>query len=331
MDIKRLIPVLLLIVLASVPLWGLAAYPMAVIILVFIYVTLSSSWNIIGGYAGYLSFGHVAFFGIGAYLTGLLLLNYGISPFLTTPLAGIAAAVFAVIVGYPCLRIRGPYFALVTLVLALAMQVVVVNVPYTRGTIGFWLPQLPDDVLAFFAFFGDSTSASYGVFFETFLVLMCIAVFVSWRIERSKLGAGLAAMREDEDVAQTVGVNATVLKLQAFAISAFLTGMVGGMYSFYRTYVVPGIMFDTNISVAIVLMALFGGTRTWMGPVLGAGVLTVVSELLAVSIGAETAHIIYGLLLVLVILFMPNGVISFFTRERLDQILRRGKPELKEA
>ena len=331
MDRGKLVAIVLLIVLASIPLWKLPTYPMAVITLVFIYVALASSWNIIGGYAGYLSFGHVAFFGIGAYITGLLLLDFGISPFLTTPLAGIAAAVFAVIVGYPCLRIRGPYFALVTLVLALAMQVVVVNVPYTRGTIGFWLPQLPDNVLAFLTIFGESTSASYGVFLETFLVLMCIAVFVSWRIERSKLGAGLAAMREDEDVAQTVGVNATALKLQAFAISAFLTGMVGGMYSYYRTYVVPSIMFDTNISVAIVLMAMFGGTQTWRGPVVGAAVLTIVSELLAVSIGAETAHIIYGLLLILVILFMPDGVVAFFTKERLAQVLRRGKPELERA
>lgn len=320
MKTRLLAPIVAFLVLASIPLWNLPSYPMAVIIVTFIYIALASSWNIIGGYAGYLSFGHVAFFGIGAYVTGLLLLNYGISPFLTTPLAGVVAAVFAVIVGYPCLRIRGPYFALVTLVLALAVQVLVVNVPYTKGTIGFWLPQLPFDM-----------SLSYAIYFEAFLVLMSIAVGIAWWIERSKLGAGLAAMREDEDVAQTVGVNATVLKLQAFAISAFLTGMIGGMYSYYRTYVVPGIMFDTNISVAIVLMAMFGGTQTWKGPVVGAAVLTVISEMLAVSIGSEKAHIMYGLLLVLVIMFMPDGVMAFFTDGRLARLFGRGKPEPERA
>ncbi len=320
MKTRLLAPIVAFLVLASIPLWNLPSYPMAVIIVAFMYVALASSWNIMGGYAGYLSFGHVAFFGIGAYVTGLLLLNYGISPFLTTPLAGIIAAAFAVIVGYPCLRIRGPYFALVTLVLALAVQIVVVNVPYTRGTIGFWLPQLPFDM-----------PVSYAIYFEAFLVLMIIAVVVAWWIERSKLGAGLAAMREDEDVAQTVGINATVLKLQAFAISAFLTGMVGGMYSYYRSYVVPGIMFDTNISVAIVLMAMFGGTQSWKGPVVGAAVLTVLSEMLAVSIGSEKAQIMYGLLLVLVIMFMPDGVMAFLTEGRLARLLRRGKPEPERA
>ena len=292
----------LVALLAAFPLLRPSAYILGFLLTVFMYAALAGSWNIMGGYAGYLSFGHAAFFGLGGYTTALLLVYLGWSPFLTLPLAGVVAAIFAVITGYPCLRLRGPYFSLITLIIGLAAHSIVLNLPFTKGSTGLYIPFPPVDIFT-----------NHVIFYEAMLALLVLTTLALRWVERSKLGIGLTAIREDEDAAQTLGVNATRLKLNAYILSAFLAGLVGGVYSYYKSYLEPSFFFATSISITVALMALFGGRLSWVGPLLGAAVLTVVNESLTTLVQAQTARIVFGLLLIIVIMFMPDGLMSVIT------------------
>ncbi len=298
----------LVLALAVFPWLGPPVYFVSLLFTVFLYVTLASSWNLIGGYAGYLSFGHVAFFGIGAYVTALMMKGLNLSPLLTIfssiPAGGVAALI-AVIVGYPCLRLKGPYFAVITFCFAFVVDLSVKNLNIFGGPEGLWLKSmdLPIHVIR-------------AILFEVMMVIMILAVATGFWTSRSKFGAGLLAIKEDEEVAQTMAINAPKLKIQAFALSAFFPGMAGGVYAYYLTYIHPDIVFDVMISILIVLMALFGGGGTWLGPVIGAVVLTLVNEGLSTFVKAEFARIIYGCLFIGVIIFMPNGIMEFFKKGR---------------
>lgn len=305
-------------VLALVPLGLNNIYLLTLFFSIFTYAALAVGWNIIGGYTGYLSFGHAAFFGIGGYTTALLFANLGWSPFFTTPLGGVIAALIAWGVGYPCLRLRGPYFALVTLILALAVRVVVLNLEWTGGSSGLFLKIPEMDPLA-----------NRILFYEAMLAVLLVSVLVAYAALRSKLGIGLIAIREDEQVAQTLGIDATRLKMIAFLLSAFLAGMVGGIFSYYRTYVYPNIMFDVNLSVLVVLMALFGGRQTWLGPILGAVVISLVSEFLTLQMGNEAARVLFGLLMVAVILYLPDGILAYI-RPRRQATISQAASERRE-
>lgn len=296
--------------LATFPWLGPPVYFISLLFTVFLYVVLASSWNIIGGFAGYLSFGHVAFFGIGAYATALLMKGFDLTPFwtvLSTIPAGGVAALVAMIVGYPCLRLRGPYFAVITFCFAFVMELGIKNLSIVGGPEGLWLKSmdLPIEVIR-------------SILFEVMLVIMMLTIAMSIWTSRSKFGAGLRAIKEDEEVAQTMAINAPKLKIQAFALSAFFPGMAGGVYAYYLTYIHPDIVFDVMISILIVLMALFGGGGTWLGPIIGAVMLTLINEGLSTFVKAELARIIYGCLFIAVIIFMPNGIMEFFKRERKE-------------
>lgn len=270
---------------------------------VFIYITLSTSWNIIGGYTGYLSFGHVAFFGIGAYAAAIFGMWFGLSPalnILASIPAGLVSMLLAIIVGYPCLRLRGPYFAVITLCFAFVTELTIRNLDFLGGADGLWLKGLALPI-----------EISRSIFFELMLVLTLLTLFVANRIEKSKFGSGLRAIKEDEEVAQTMAINTPKLKITAFAISAFFPGVAGGLYACYLTYIHPDIVFDVNVSILIVLMALFGGGAFWFGPLVGATILTFVNEGLSTFVKAEYARIIYGCLFIIVIIFMPNGILEF--------------------
>jgi branched-chain amino acid transport system permease protein len=292
--------------LAVLPWLGPPVYFISLLFTVFLYVVLATSWNLIGGYAGYLSFGHVAFFGIGAYATAIMMKALNLSPLwtiLSSIPAGAVAAVIAGIVGYPCLRLRGPYFAVITFCFAFVVDLGVKNLNILGGPEGLWLKSMdmPINIIR-------------SILFEVMLIIMILAIALGIWTGRSKFGAGLRAIKEDEEVAQTMAVNAPKLKVQAFALSAFFPGMAGGVYAYHLTYIHPDIVFDVMISILIVLMALFGGGGTWLGPIVGAVVLTLVNEGLSTFVKAEFARIIYGCLFIGVIIFMPNGIIEFFKR-----------------
>ena len=298
----------LLCLLVLLPLFKPPVYFISFFFMIFLYIILAESWNLIGGFTGYLSFGHVAFFGIGTYTSAMLFQKLGLSPFIGAVPAGIVSAVVAGVIGYPCLRLRGPYFAVVTLCFAFIMDLIVKNWSFLGGSEGIHLKLVQMEI-----------QSSRSIFYEVFLGLTVMAVLLVRWVQRSKFGAGLAAIHEDEDVAQTLCIHTAGLKLKAFVLSAFFPGVAGGIYAYYISYIHPDVVFDFNISILIVLMALFGGGSSWIGPLIGAGLLSIVNELLSTFIKPEMARIIYGAMFIGVILFVPNGIVAFIKkRERVS-------------
>lgn len=298
----------LVLALMTFPLSSPPVYFFSFMFWIFLYVCLASSWNLIGGYAGYLSFGHVAFFGVGAYSTAMLAKIFSLNvtwTLLATIPAGLISAVTAIIVGYPCLRLRGPYFAVITLCFAFVAQLTVKNLEFLGGADGLWLKSM--DV---------SVSLNRAIFYELMLGLSMVTVLTSFLVGRSRFGAGLRAIKEDEEVAQTLAINSPRLKIAAFALSSFFPGIAGGIYACYLSYIHPDVVFDVNMSILQVLMALFGGASSWLGPVVGAVSLTLVNEGLSTFVKAELARILYGCLFIIVIIFMPDGILEFFSKKR---------------
>ena len=298
---------ILIILLAAFPAIGPQVYYLSFMFSVFMYVILASSWNFIGGYAGYLSFGHAAFFGIGAFATAKMATVFQLPPLLTMlasiPAGGIAALV-ALIIGYPCLKIRGPYFSVVTLCFAFVVDLAVKNIEYLGGAEGLWMK---------FMDLPEKTART--IMYETMLLLMVITLVTSWFLGRSRFGTGLTAIRSDEEVAETMAVPTAMLKIKAFVLSAFFPGVAGGLFAYYLGYIHADAVFSINISILIVLMAMFGGGGTWLGPIIGAVILTVVNEGLSTFAQAEIARIIYGTLFIVVTIFMPNGIMDFFRKK----------------
>ena len=293
-------PILLLALLFAFPAVRPPLFFLTLLFSVFMYVGLTESWNLMGGYTGYISLGHIAFFSTGAYTTAVLMNRFGASPFATAILGGVFASALAALVGYPVLRLKGAYFTISSLLMAVVMQLIFMNWEFVGSSTGLWYKLLP-----------VSIETNRVVFYEVMLGLAAgITLLVRW-VERSKFGAGLIAIREDEDVAKTMGINTPRLKMRAFVLGAFLAGVVGGIYGYYMSYVHPEVTFNINTSLLILLMSFFGGCRTWTGPLLGAVVLSLVNQLIVTFIGAEISRILYGFLLVIVIIFMPDGVIQY--------------------
>jgi branched-chain amino acid transport system permease protein len=264
------------------------------------YAGLTLSWNLLGGYAGYVSLGHIVFFSTGAYTTAVLMNRFGASPFATAVVGGFFAALLAALVGFPVLRLKGAYFTISSLLFAVVMQLVFMNWKFVGSSTGLWYKLLP-----------VSVETNRILFYESMLIVAAAIAVIVRSVERSKFGAGLVAIREDEDVAKTMGINTPWLKMRAFILGAFLCGIVGGIYGYQMAYVHPDVTFNMNTSLLILLMCFFGGCRTWTGPLLGAVVLSLVDQILVTFIGAEVSRILYGLLLVIVIIFMPDGVIDY--------------------
>jgi branched-chain amino acid transport system permease protein len=294
-----------LALLAVFPLIRPPAYFLSFLFKMFLFIILAESWTLIGGFAGYLSFGHGAFFGIGAYTSSVLFQHFSLSPFIGALPAGGVAALVALIIGYPCLRLKGPYFAVITLCFAFVVDLIVKNWAFLGGSEGIHLKLVQMDI-----------QSSRSTFYEIFLGLVAVTLFYVRKVQYSKFGMGLASIREDEEVAQTLTVNTAAVKVKAFIMSAFFPGVAGGIYAYYISYLHPDIVFDINISILIVLMAVFGGGKSWIGPLVGAALLTVVNELLSLFVRPEIARVIYGAMFMGVIIFMPDGMVAFFSRRR---------------
>jgi branched-chain amino acid transport system permease protein len=263
-------------------------------------VALAESWNMLGGYTGYLSLGQVTFFGIGAYTAAVGLSHYGFSPFLTAPLGGALAAVAAVAIGYPSLRLRGPYFSVATLSIAFLAQVGASNTTQVGGGYGIQLPSLPLPI--------RETEA---VFYWVFLGLAALVVWGARRMERSRFGLALLALRSDEEAAEVFGVDVVRAKLWAFVLSAFTPGILGGIFAYQISYIDPRSAFDIGLSIDMLLMAMFGGAGTWVGPIVGAAVVYLLSQTLAFIIPSELNRVVFGVILALVVYAMPRGIVGF--------------------
>lgn len=285
---------------------------------VFMYVVLTQAWNILGGYGGYLNFGMVTFFGIGAYTTALLFHFYHLSPFLTAPVAGLVAAFVGFAIGMPTLRLRGAYFAIMTMIITFAVQILVLDVPFTQGALGVFLDPLPMSPLAL-----------EKLFFFIFLSLAILVTILVYVIEHSNFGWALVAIREDEDAAEIVGVRTIEMKWLANALASGIAGVVGGLYAQRIMYLEPIGTFSFDISLNVVLMAVIGGPGTWQGPIIGAPIVLLVADLLRVAVTSEVNRAIFSLVVIFVALFVPGGVMGLVRRIQKGRAVKAATDPVK--
>jgi len=278
-------------------------------IMTFLYITLASSWNILGGYTGQTSLGHAAFFGLGSLVTRQLWINgFPILPSIFA--GGLLAVAFALLIGVPTFRLKGVYFAIGTLTLAQILNITVGNVFPTIGA-------LPVE---------DLVTYQLTPRYFLFLGIAVIVVGVSYLLVNSKLGLGLMAVREEEDAAESLGVSALKHKLLALGLSAFFTGLGGGAFAYYFVSFYYQYPFTPIWSLDMLTMVYIGGTGTVLGPIIGAVFFVVLKDFLIRNVG-QYHLIIFGSLFILVVLFLPGGIISAWKKIQ-DARIRRSKPNI---
>jgi branched-chain amino acid transport system permease protein len=322
--IQRLALLGLLLLAIALPLIIRARFFQNTLIMVVFYALLGEAWNIITGYAGLISIGQAAFFGLGSYVSSLAFVKWGVNPWLGTLLSGLITMAFGVAVGFPVTRLKGRYFAIATIALAQTMKVVFENWQYVGAARGIIHPLHQE---GFLAFQFHTTKLPYYYIMLGLLVLTVIGMHL---MERSKLGYYFKAIRENEDVAGGLGVNRTRYKLVAIGLSAFITGVCGSFLAQYSLYVEPAYVFNHTISVTIALIAVFGGVGHIAGPILGAAILVPVSEYSRALLGAGGKGIdlmLYGAFIVLICVFEPGGVAGLFTRKWFSTSAGAGRRE----
>lgn len=279
-------------------------YVLHLLILVLMWVVLGQSWNLLGGYTGQVSFGHAAFFGIGAYTTGIMVKS-GLSPVAAwwgLLLGGLAAMVVSAAIGWICFRLRGPYFALSVLALSEVLRLVALNwKSLTNGAEG----------ILFIPAFTQKSGYYYIV-----LAIAAVSFLVIRAVMKSRLGYYFLAIREDQDCAESLGIDTTRYKLYSLLISAFFTGVAGAFYMNYLGFIDPGIVFSIeNISIMMILVVMLGGAATMWGPAVGAVIYILVSE--AMRVYVRSGHLVFfGALIIAIIIYFPNGIVGTWLESR---------------
>ena len=293
---KRAFPLVLCVALAALALYPISAtgYGVRVMLQLFMWIALAQSWNLISGLTGYVSFGHVAFFGMGAYTTAILVAKAGWPWLLAAGAGGVMAMVLAVVIGWPCLRLKGPYFAIAMLGLNEVLRVAVSYFEgLTGGGNGLSMPSL---------------DASVRIYYVMGAVAACVTA-LTWRIVTSRFGLRLMTIREDEVAAEAMGIDTFRYKLYAFLLSAVGPGIVGGLAARDQGYIEPISVFPLVTTITMIVMVLFGGKGTIWGPVLGAILLFFVQEVLWVRF--PSVHpLLMGAIIVAVVLAMPRGILG---------------------
>jgi len=302
---SRLPPALVLVVaglaLALVPALKLPAFYESFLYLVFFWTSLATSWNILSGYAGYFSFGHAAFFGAGVYTTATLTTAFNVPFLLSLPAAGLVAALLGSVIAAVVFRVRGvrgELFGLLTLAVTFVLSTIALNTRLDGGP-GVFLAAVPVPTLV-----GTPATTLY----HLALAAAFVSVFAALAIYRSRWGMGLFAIRDDEDVAEVLGVPTYRYKLLAFALSCFIAGLIGGIHAMFVTYVTVAETFAVGLAVDAIMMAALGGTGFWYGPALGAVIVTTLTQSLTGGESAVLNRALIGAILIVVIVFLPNGV-----------------------
>ena len=308
------VPFIALVSIVFFPLFLGNPFYLNILILTIFYAALGSAWNIIGGYGGQLSIGHTAFFGIGAYTSTLLYVHLGLSPWVGMLLGALLSMGVAAVVGYPSFRLRGPFFALSTIAFAEVLSLVALNWRgLTKGAEGLIIEFKPSLAKMLFA-----SKLSY-VYLILGLLLLILGVVL--RVNRSRFGYYLRALRDDEDAASVLGVNTTRVKLLALMMSAFFTSLGGTFYAQYFLLIDPYIVFSTDFSIQLALVSIIGGMGTSLSPIIGSFLMTPLSEFLRANLGGkhQGLHlIIYGALLIAVVMFIPQGIIEGMRKRYLS-------------
>jgi len=318
--------------LAVFPSFVAKPYVMHMGVMLFLAIIQGQAWNVVGGYAGQYSVGHAAYFGVGAYVTMMLLEVSKIPPWWGIWGAILAAVALSAIIGSITFRLRGPYFVLASISVAEIIRLATLHFrDFTRGAEGYLLSEIPTLHL----FGAEIVFVGKRPFYYAGLALAVATIAANWAVQHSKLGYYFQAIREDQDAAHSLGIRLSLYKNVALAISAAFTAFAGGFYAMFVKFIDPNIAFGLDVSVQIVLIAIIGGIGTIIGPVIGAMVLVPLSEVLRnprglVQVGVlspdsgvvtfierylSNAHLlVYGILVVVVILFAPEGVLGVIRR-----------------
>lgn len=266
------------------------------------------AWNLLGGYAGQVSLGHVAFYGLGAYTSTLLLVKFGINPWLGMLAGGVAAAVLSAGVGWSCFRLKGHYFTMATIAVAEIVQIVFTNWEYAGTAVGLTIPMDPQGL-------GAMVFAGKTPYYWLALGLLVVTLLAAFAVERSFLGYYFRAIKDEPDAARSIGVNIALYKQVALSLSAFFTALGGSLYAQKELYIDPGSVLSGALSIKMALVSILGGVGTLFGPVIGSVVLTVIEELSRASFGGTgrgTDTVIYAGLIVVIAVFYPSGIIGWY-------------------
>ncbi len=307
---KKGLPIIIVILLALLPLVGVSSYLMHIFILVIIYSMIGMAWNLLGGFCGQVSFGHAAFFGVGAYTAGIVYSKLGVSAWWGLPLSIFVVTAFSLVIGFICLRLRGPYFALATLAMGEVLRVTAENlVSFTGGDVGIMIRQ--------------RTWVGKTWFYYIILALAIGTFLLVKKVIESKLGYYFVSIREDQDAAESLGINTTFYKTIALSLSGALTGLAGAFYTNYMGYIDPKVVFNLHdISIVTIMVVMVGGVATYWGPTIGAIIMVFLAEVIRSMPGIGAAHMtIFGILLIFIIIFLPNGIVGDFRK-----IIRLFKP-----
>ena len=300
----------LVAVLLALPQIVTSSFAVDIFIRILLFSFIGVAWNLIGGYAKQLSLGHAAFFGLGAYTSTIMQVDFDISPWIGMVAGGIVASLASLPIGWLCFRLRGPYFTIATIATAQALMLIFLKFrDLAWGAEGTTIPNLGSSPLLMQV---DSKASYYYVV----LGLLALGLAITWRIERSWMGYYLVAIGENEDAAEAIGVNAPRIKRDIFMISSFLTGLAGTFYVQYIYFIDPATAFNFSISIEAALVSIVGGIGTLWGPVMGTVLLETTSALLQSWLGSSTGGIqltVYALILMAVILWRPTGLIGLVT------------------
>lgn len=313
--------VLVFALIALAPFAIASEFWLNLVIMVLYAALLGQAWNILGGYGGQFSFGHAAFFGTGAYTVAVLNVQLGVNPWIGLVAGALMAVAVAAMIGFSTFRygLRGSYFALVTLAFAEVLRILSNSVPFTGAGVGILIPL--DQRAMNFQF------AAKHDFFWVIWAMTLAAFATVWWIGNSRFGAQLTAVRDNEDAARALGVDAFRVKMGAVMLSGLFSGLAGVFYAQYFLYLDPYIAYGPAVSVESLLVPIIGGMGTLFGPLLGAAALHAVSELTRELIGdvPGISLVLYGALLVIMVLFMQRGLVGLFTRTRRRQPAASGE------
>lgn len=298
------------------PMTGPGPFIMSVGVVILSYACMATGWNFVGGFTGYMSLGHAAYTGLGGYVVALLILRADVPSWPALVLGALLVAAFAVPIGFASLRVRGASFVIVSIALVLILLLVFQSwSDVTGGSNGLRVPRpFGPEVLR---------PEQHERFYYLHVALLVVMLLAWWAIDRSRFGAGLKAIREDEDKAQSLGIPTFGYKLAVYVISAFFTALAGGMYALWFGFLDPIFQFSILIGSYMVLMSLLGGIRSLFGPALGAFIVGYALEFFKAEFGDTQFHLVaLGLLLGIVVLFMPEGILP-----TLGQLLNRLRPD----
>lgn len=308
-----LLAVVLAAVAATLPLFVTDVYSQNILVLTLMYAALSQAWNILGGYCGQISLGHALYFGLGAYTTALAFTRFDVLPWFGMPAGGAIAALIALVLGYPCFRLRGHYFVIATIVIAETAYLLFLNWEWAGAAVGIDIPVSHDSLLTF------QFVRSKLPYFYFALALAFVTWTVTFAFENSKWGYWWRAVKDDAVAAESLGVEVFRSKMAAAAVSAFFTAVGGGFYALFVSYINPESVMGFQFSLLIALPAVLGGIGTLWGPALGAAILIPLTELTRSYIGGSGKGIdliVYGVLVIVIALARPEGVVGLLVRRR---------------